>query len=344
MTLRRYILKRLIWSIFVLWLVATLNFVLIGMDPVAQYGTPWAAVDPAILEPLIKAYGGHGSMFIRYIFHLRNMFTYGLVFPYFGWSTYDRNFVAFGLARRLPLTLCLMGTALAITVTIGILIGMLAASKRGTRTDRVITFLSLLMWTVPIMIAEFLVIILFSYLFIVHGIKIFPVTGLTSASPYLHNAGFALYLDIAWHLCLPVACLVVVGLGPWVLYTKNMMTDALTQDYIFYTARAKGLSQKIILFKHAFKSILPQISTMVATATPAIIAGSMITEALFGLDGIGNWYIKVVYADAQIIRFTDPAVTQAVFFIYAHIVIALNFIADLLYGVFDPRIRVGTRR
>jgi peptide/nickel transport system permease protein len=200
------------------------------------------------------------------------------------------------------------------------------------------------MWAVPIIITEFLVIILFSYIFIVYGIKIFPVSGIASASPSLHNAGFALYLDIAWHMCLPVACLVMAGLGPWVLYTKNMMSDALSQDYIFYTARAKGLSRKVILFKHAFKSILPQISTMITIAVPTIIAGSMITEALFGIDGIGNWYIKIVYADTQIIRFTDPAVTQAVFFIYAHIVIALNFIADLLYAVFDPRIRVGTRK
>ena len=344
MTLRAYILKRLLWSVFLLWILTTLNFLLVGVDPVAQYGV--RGLKPEDAEKIIEIYGWRAPIDAKYIYYLRNMFTYGLVFPWFGWSTWDKDWVGVGLAQRLPFTLLVVGTATAITVTLGLLIGIYTASKEGTRKDRTISAFFLIIWAVPVMFTEFFAIMLFSYTYTTYGIRILPVEGLTTrANPYFEAMPYTTYLDIAWHLILPISCLVIVGLGRWILYTRNMMVDALQQDHIVYTARAKGLKRRTLLFKHAFRTILPQVSTMLATVVPTIIAGSMITEAVFGIPGIGNWYIKIVYnPDMGVIRFTDPAATQAIFFIYANLVIGVNFIADLLAFVFDPRIRLGTRK
>jgi peptide/nickel transport system permease protein len=344
MTLRTYILKRLLWSVLLLWAVATLVFLIVGADPTAQYGMP--GLKPDVAEKVVEIYGWRAPIDVRYVYYLRNMFTYGLVFPWFGWSTWDKDWVGVGLVRRLPFTLSVVGTATAITVTLGVLIGMFAGSKEGTKKDKMIGGFFMMMWAAPLMVIEFMAIVLFSYIHITYKMWIFPVEGLTMGTPsFLGRPSYTTYLDIAWHLCLPVACLVIAGLGRWILYTRNMMVDTLQQDYVYYTARAKGLKQRTILFKHALRSILPQVATMVATVAPTIIAGSMITEAIFGIPGIGNWYIKIAFTpEGQVVRWTDPAATQAVFFVYANLVVWVNFLADLLAAVFDPRIRLGARK
>ena len=117
-----------------------------------------------------------------------------------------------------------------------------------------------------------------------------------------------------------------------------MLVDALTQDYVV-TARAKGLSERTVLFKHGFKSILPPIATMITLAMPGVVAGAIITETVFGIEGIGKWYVTALNESVA-----DYGVTQAVLFVIATLVVTCNLIADLLYGVLDPRIRVGARR
>jgi len=142
--------------------------------------------------------------------------------------------------------------------------------------------------------------------------------------------------DVAWHLAQPALSLIVAAFGGWALYVRNLMIDSLTQDYIV-TARAKGVSERTLLYRHAFRSILPPISTIITLSIPGIVTGAMITEYIFTWPGIGSWYIAALNSN-------DYPVVQAVLFIYAVLVILCNFIADLLYGVLDPRIRVGVRR
>jgi len=115
-----------------------------------------------------------------------------------------------------------------------------------------------------------------------------------------------------------------------------MMVDALTEDYI-QTARAKGVKGRDVLFRHAFRSILPPVATMVALAIPGIVTGAIITESLFGWPGIGAWYINALMN-------RNHPVAQAVLYNYAVLMIGANLVTDLLYGFLDPRIRVGQRR
>jgi peptide/nickel transport system permease protein len=178
-------------------------------------------------------------------------------------------------------------------------------------------------------------IFVFSYAANIYGVRIFP-TGGGLGGPY------DTFLDrlkgVTWHLSLPILVLTFGGFGGWALYTRNMLLDALTQDYIV-TARAKGLSERTVLYKHAFRSILPPVATMITLSIPGIVTGAIITETVFGLEGIGKWYIESLSRSAP-----NYPVVQAVLFIFATLTIMFNIIADLLYGVLDPRIRVGARR
>jgi len=224
---------------------------------------------------------------------------------------------------------------LVATILIGTPIGILAASRRGSKMDVATISAGLFTWGVPIFYIQLLFMLFFiAYFREAFGFELFPVRGLYSIPPPANP--FVFIGDIAWHLALPLITLVVGSFGSWALYTRNMLLDALTQDYII-TARAKGLTERTVLYRHAFRSILPPVVTVIALSIPGIITGAMITEYIFTLPGIGQWYFQSLNA-------SDYPVLQAVLFMYAVLTIFCNLIADLLYGVLDPRIRVGYRR
>ena len=329
-------------SILILWVVATVNFLIWRDNPLAFAHELEEYTDPVTRSLLLR--GANELLPLRYAHYLHKMFTYGLVYPYFGWSVIANGYVAEEISRRLPITLFLMGASLIGSIVIGISIGTFAASRQGTKKDKLITASSLFTWSMPVFIIQFLAIFIFSYLLVKYNIYIFP---LNAALPVPRPTGLTLCVAIAWHMTLPIITLILTGIGPWVMQTRNIIIDTLTQDYIT-TARAKGLSERAVVYKHAFKTILPQVSTMIALAIPAVITGSIITETIFAVNGIGNYFCRCWIVEGvggtTMIRILDPQAIQAVFFIYATIAVILNLIADLTYGVFDPRIRIGAKK
>jgi peptide/nickel transport system permease protein len=286
------------------------------------------------------SYGWGEPIIIQYAKYLKNMFTFGLAPPYFGWSRYDRQFVASGLSWRLPITVFLLTTSLTGAMILGITLGTFAASQRRTKRDVGTTAISLWTWGIPLFFVQLMAIAFFGRILRdFYGIKIFS----TTYNPPRFTGDLAWFMGTAAQLTLPILTMILTAFGSWTLYTRNLLTDSLTQDYI-NTARAKGLSNRKILYSHAFRSILPPISTMITRAIPTIVTGSMITEIIFGINGIGSWYIKSIQVEEVTIHFIDPPVVQAVFFIFAALVVTLNLIADLSYGILDPRIRIGKRK
>lgn len=336
MTLRKYLFQRIAVGIITLWVVATLNFIIFVYqpgDPTKYLLTP--GLKPEQIEMIRREYGYYDSPIVKYLKYLRNMFSYGFIPPYFGISFRTKATVASEMSWRLGLTVFLLGSAMIGRIILGIPVGIFAASKRGTKTDVAITGVSLMTFGVPVFFLQLVAIFIFSYLANIHGIRIFP-TGGGLGGPYNSLAEFI--QGAAYHLSLPILCLVLGGFAGWAIYVRNMMIDALTQDYIL-TARAKGVGERTVLFRHAFKSILPPIATMITLSIPGIVTGAIITETIFGLEGIGKWYVNALSMATP-----DYPVVQAVLFIYATLTIMFNIIADLLYGVLDPRIRVGARR
>ena len=340
MGLRSYLIKRAGITVLILWIVATINFLIFFWypgDPIMIMLSAQPGIGKDLIEMLKQEWGLADPIHIQYFKYLKNMFTFGLIPPYFGVSFHSRSFVAPEMASRLRWTLLLLGSALLGSIIIGIPIGILAASKRGTKIDAGTVGAVLVTWGVPAFFIQLLSIVFFvHYLQFQLGIKIFPRSGPYSYPP--NPNPFLFMFDVAWHFALPILTLVVAGFGSWALYTRNLLLDALTQDFVV-TARAKGLSERTVLFKHAFRSILPPIATMITMSIPGIVTGAIITESIFGLPGIGSWYIEALTPGAS-----DYPVAQAVLFVYATLVIIFNFIADMLYGVLDPRIRVGERR
>jgi peptide/nickel transport system permease protein len=335
---KAYLTKRVAFAIFTLWVVVTLNFAIFAILP----GDPTKyMMDPKMTDrqkELIRLwYGVNDTWPVKYVKYVTNLLSFGLVPPYFGFSLTTHLTVASEMAWRLPLTMGLLGSAMILEILIGIPLGIFAASKRGTKTDVTIMGLGLFTYGVPTFFVQLLALLfVISYIKQTFGVLVFPPSGWYS---YPRVEGLLPFVaDVMWHFALPVITLVICGFAGWALYARNLLLDALTEDYVL-TARAKGASERSVLFKHAFKSIRPPIVTLISLSIPGLITGAIITETIFGLQGIGQWYIESITVEAA-----NYPVVEAVLFLFAFLTIACNLAVDLIYGLLDPRIRVGQRR
>lgn len=332
MGMRGYLIKRVLIGILTLYIIATLTFVIFQV--VYNADPTKTIIDPNFTEDqrqiLIALYGLNETLSTRYVKYIQNTFTWN-----FGFSFLTRESINEGLSLRLPNTILLLGTVLVGSILLGTPVGILAGSRRGSKTDLVSMAAGLFADGVPTFFVQMIMLLFFSYFFVMwFGIQVFPPRGMVSV-PAPTNP-LALVADISWHMAMPALSLIIVGFGGYALYVRNLMIDALTQDYVL-TARAKGLSERTVLYRHAFRSVLPPIATMITLAIPGLVTGAIITEYIFTWPGIGTWYIGALTGD-------DYPVVQAVLFIYAVLTIICNLVADILYGVLDPRIRVGFRR
>lgn len=331
--MREYLIKRLVFSLITLYFIASLQFVIFQViapiDPTTK-GMMKPGWSPEIKEMLTRQYGLDQALHIRYIKFIINMFTWN-----FGISFTTMNPVAEDMSWRLVNTVLLLGSALVCVIMVGVPLGILAASRRGSKTDVLTIGAGMITWGVPTFFLQLVLLLFFSYyIYVWLGVRVFPASGLHSTPPPTDPLQFI--ADAAWHLALPLITLVISGFGSWALYTRNIMLDSLTQDYIL-TARAKGLSERTVLYRHAFRSSLPPIVTMVTLAVPGIVTGAVITEFIFTWPGIGSWYINSLLQG-------DYPVIQSVVFVFAVLMVLANIVADLLYGILDPRIRIGFRR
>lgn len=269
-------------------------------------------------------------MATRYLTYIANMFTFRLGISFKSWRP-----VSDEILQRLPNTLLLLGTGLALSIIIGVPLGMLAASKRGSKIDALAIGGGLLTWSIPTFFLQLVLLLLCSYYaYAYFGIRLFPVRGITDLPP--PEAPIEYVANVLHHLALPVLTLVLAQFGFWALNTRNIMLENLTQDFII-TARAKGLKEREVVYDHAFKTSLAPIVTMVALAIPRIFLGSIITEFVFSWPGIGYWFYTSMMAG-------DYPAAQGLLFFFAILMIVANLLSDLLYGFLDPRIRVGIRK
>lgn len=330
--MRGYLIKRILVAVLTLYIVATLNFLIFQVfspyDPFTMIMDP--NFTPEVKAILMRQYGLDQPLNIRYIKYIQGMFTWN-----FGYSFHSHKPVIESMTPLLANTILLLGSALVATVIVGIPVGILAASRRGGKLDVLAIGTGLLTWGVPVFFIQLLFMFFFCFwIKKTFNIRLFPVSGLTDVPAPEDALGYM--AQVAWHLAGPLITLVLASFGSWALYTRNLLLDALTQDYVV-TARAKGLSERTVLYRHAFRSTLPPVVTMIALSVPTIVTGAMITEFVFSWPGIGRWYLESLNQG-------DYPVVQSVLFIYALLTILANIVADILYGFLDPRIRVGTRR
>jgi len=324
--MKGYIAKKIAYALITLYIIATLNFVIfqiIPVDPTTMMVDPRWTLE--LKEALKRQWGLDQPLGVRYVRYITNMFTLS-----FGYSFMSKKPVIVEISDRLGNTLLLLGSGLVATVILGIPLGILAASKRGSKLDVLAIGGGLFTWGVPAFFIQLLFLLLFC-----NYLGWFPFGGMRSPGKPPEDT-LTLIITTVHHLILPVTTLVLAEFGSWALYSRNIMLDTLTQDFIV-TARAKGLKERSVLFGHALRATLPPILTMVALSIPPLFTGAIITEYVFTWPGIGYWFLT------SMLKLDYPAV-QGLLFIYAILTVGANFISDILYGFLDPRIRVGVRR
>lgn len=321
--------RKIIYALIILYVIASLNFVIFQvispLDPVKMFArNPQISVEHQ--EAMARLWGLDQPLSTRYVKYITNMFTLN-----FGISFMKQAPVIDEMLFRLRNTLLLLSLSLTFNAAVGVSVGVLAASRRGTKVDAFAMSAGLFTWGAPIFYIQLLFVFLLAN---PSFLMVFPRGGMTTLPP--PTDPIAYIADLAYHMALPLITLVVAQFGWWAMYTRNMMLDVLTEDYI-NTARAVGLSNRKVLFGHAFRATLPPFVTMVALIIPTLLMGGILTEYIFSWPGTGQWFLFSIENG-------DYPAAQALLFLYAILMVGGSFAVDLIYGFLDPRIRVGVRR
>jgi peptide/nickel transport system permease protein len=309
-----YAIRRILATIPVMALVALFVFSLLYLAP----GDPAAIIagdqaTPADVERIRASLGLDRPFLIRFGEWLWNVLNGDL-----GVSIFTNLPVVHMIAQRVEPTLSLMVLTLTLSITLAVPMGVIAAWKQGTWIDRAIMVLAVLMFSVPVFVVGYVL----AYTFALQ-LDWFPVQGYTPISsgigPWINN------------LALPAVALGSAFVALLARITRATMLEVLSQDYV-RTAKAKGVGQRQILFLHGLKNAAVPIVTIIGIGFSALIGGAVVTESVFAIPGIGRLVV-----DAILRR--DYPVIQGVVLMFSFVYVLVNLAVDLLYTVFDPRIR-----
>ncbi len=331
MGLRAYIAKRILFSIVLVYFVITVNFIIFMLmpgDPAMRFADASRIRKPEIIQNIVERFGLNQPLHVRYVKYVGNMLT-----GQFGYSFSTKAPIAEEVGLRLQNTLVLIIPPEIFSILIGIGLGVIAAKKRGGKTDSAAVITSLIAYSLPVFWIGMMLILIFAY-----NLNWFPPGHTQPVSWSLLPGGkpdnFLVEITTRLHhLVLPWTTLVLLSYGGWLLLTRATMLEVITEDYVL-TARAKGLKERTVLFKHTLKNASLPIITEVAITFGFLLSGAIVTEQVFGYPGLGWWIWNSI--DSK-----DYPALQAIFFIIALCVIVANFMADLLYGVVDPRVKYG---
>lgn len=271
---------------------------------------------------LEKLYGLDKPLHIQYFDWLKRFVTFD-----FGRSYLDDRLVSEKIAERIPITLLINFSAIVLTLAIGIPLGILSAARRGKLSDKFATIFVFIGFSAP----EFWLALLLMNLFCI-TFGLLPVSGIASLD-FDSLSILGKIFDVAKHLILPVAISAFGSLAVISRYMRTEMIGIMGEDYI-RTARAKGLNENTVVYKHALKNALLPIITILGLSVPGLIGGSVIFESIFAIPGMGRLFYESVMA-------RDYPVILGVLSIGAILTLLGNFLADMAYSCADPRIKLA---
>jgi peptide/nickel transport system permease protein len=309
----RYIYRSLLLGVPTLIGVFTIVFFVMRVipgDPVLQlYGD---TAQPEVIQRLRESMGLTRPLAVQYVDYL-----WDAMHGDFGMSFRTNRPVADEIFAMFPHTVLLAFSGIIFSCVIGLPLGIVAAQKRGTRVDFAAMIVSLLGVSAPIFWVAILLMIVFAV-----KLRWFPLLGLGNPS----DLG-----DLAAHLVLPALALGLAGAGWMARIARSAMLDTLGQDYV-RTARAKGISEPVVVIKHALKNALIPIITIVGVLLSRLLGGSILTETVFSRPGLGKLLIDSINQ-------RDYPQIQASITFFAALIIVVNILVDISYAAFDPRIR-----
>lgn len=335
----KYFFQRILYMLGVLLLLSLLVYLVYNLLPIDK-AADMAMQEIAANKNLIYAerylywqrrYGLDGGLFLRYLRWLGLAPFYdgsfqGLLQGNLGSSIAYGKPVAEVIAEPLKNTLFLnlLSTALSLGITLPL--GAFCAIKRGSKRDTAVQIGTIVGYSMP----AFIIAILFIWLFAIQ-LDLFPVSGMSSVGK--DYVGFRAFLDKLWHFGLPLIVMTFVSLGGMTRYVRASMIDALHLDCI-RTARAKGLSERLVVRTHAWRNALLPIVTLLVGWLTGIFSGSIMIENVFGINGIGKVYFEALTTN-------DNEIALAMQMFYILLALMGNLISDFAYGLVDPRVRVG---
>ena len=320
----QYTLRRLFLIIPTLIGITIVTFAVINLapgDPVAliNRGEMDARISPQAYERMLHLYGLDQPVHVRYLTWLKRLGTLD-----FGDSFLDHRPVREKIAERLPATLILNITSLLAALVLSVPLGLYAAMRQNSTFDKVGGTALYMLYSLP----EFWVALLLIMLF---GVKLrwLPFHGMESLDA--RQLGFFAYgWDRFLHMVLPVLCLTYGSLAYLSRFVRGSSLEVIRQDYI-RTARAKGLDEREIVYRHVFRNTLIPVLTLLGLLLPTLISGSVILESIFSWPGVGELFFTAV-------RARDYPVVMGLSFITAVLVLVSTLLADLLYAWADPRV------
>jgi len=286
-----------------------------------------SAVDEALSQWRAQ-YGLDRPLHVQYGVWLKNLFTLN-----FGESFKDNQPVWNKIVERVPVTVKLNVLSILLVYVVAIPLGIYSATYSNSLGDRVTTLIAFVLFAVPLIWAATMAIV-----FICGGdfLYLFPPAGLESLDYSTQWSFWQKFKDQAWHLFLPVVLLSYDGFAGLSRYMRSSMLEVLRKDYI-QVARAKGLNERVVIFKHVLRnSLIPQV-TLLASILPALLGGSVIIETIFSIPGLGQLGYESVLA-------RDYPTVMALFSVSAILTLIGILISDLLLAVVDPRIAFGRRQ
>ncbi|RNF33524.1 ABC transporter permease [Paracoccus methylarcula] len=330
-----FTIRRVLLAIPTLLFISLVIFLLLEASPGDPLGDVPLTVPPEVKEKMREALGLGRPWFIRYVLWLKQFFwveplywTDQLLGTYFSdgmqrvISFQSRSPVFDVIAQRVPQTLTVVGMSYIVGVMIAIPIGILSAYKQYSWFDQIGTFVSMVGFSMPTFFTGVVLIIIF-------GVKLqwFP-----SVYDTTHEVqDWDSFLVQVRQMIMPVTVLALYNAAQISRFMRASMLDNLGQDYV-RTARAKGLGERKVVLKHVLRNSLIPVVTVIALGLPTVFGGAIITEQVFKVNGLGQLLISSIHAN-------DIPMVLTLTFIFAILIVTFTLIADILYGVLDPRIR-----
>ena len=323
----KYIIKRLLLSVFILLGVSLIIYVLIRCMPVdfvtqklLSITTSGAETSQEMIDAMMKTYGLDTNIFEGYISWLGKLvrFDFGESFKY-------GTPVISVIKQYMGVSFAVALIATFFEFMIAIPLGITAATHQYSARDYIVTVLVMIGISLP----SFFFAQLLKNIFAIQ-LEWFPASGLIDASKEL--SGFSLLLDQMWHLFIPILTVVILSIGGRMRMTRTNMLEVLNSDYI-RTARAKGLKEKVVIYKHAFRNTMIPLVTSLAGLLPGLFSGAIITEQVFGLPGIGNKAFEAMLV-------ADIPLIMGYNMFLALLSVLGVLLADLMYALVDPRVKL----
>ncbi len=334
----QYLVRRILFAIPTLIVISFIIFAVLELAPGDPTGALPETIRPEVRAMIRESMGLDKPMHIKYVLWLRQFF-YAEPLLYLGERTGiqlidpentvrlaswgSRGTPVFDLiGERLPQTLWVVGLAYVVAILIAIPVGVISAVKQYSIFDQVGTFFSLVGYSIPTFFTGLLFIMIFSV-----RLGWFPSIYDTD----LKVTDWQSFVAQIRQMIMPVTVLALFQAAALARFTRSSMLDNMTMDYV-RTARAKGFREWYVVVRHVLRNSLIPVVTLIALGIPAIFGGAIITEQIFRVNGLGALLINAIYVN-------DIPLIQTITFIFAFLIVAFNLIADIVYGILDPRIR-----